>query len=166
MSLAAAWPAARGARRCAVTGNPIGEGELFFSALLEEGDSMARRDYAESAWAGVDRTALHSWWKNRPRAREERGKRRIAIDGDACHALFESLEDAAGRRERLLRHALALILLRKRAFRLEEIQRSPDGPVLRVFDRRAGRERRVEIMDADPGELAGVEADLIRLLER
>src|SRR5689334_22601085 len=52
----------RCSRRCYITGRELREGEICYSALVPDGLTVVRRDYATEAWEGPPEGAI-GWWK-------------------------------------------------------------------------------------------------------
>jgi hypothetical protein len=110
--------------RCAVTGRALIEGEEFYTALLESGETFVRRDYSVEAWTGPPEGAF-CFFKTRVPVREKRKK--LFVDNAVLVHFFERL---AGETEAVrvqFRFVLALILLRKRMLRYEGSSRG-EGP--------------------------------------
>ena len=76
-------------RRCAVTGRELQPGERFFSALVEEGHQVLRRDFSMEAWQGPPNGAF-SFWTGRVPTTLEKAKPRF--DDDLLEECFHRLE--------------------------------------------------------------------------
>ncbi len=162
--MAEEWHVARSSRTCAQSGAAIEAGQPFYSALVETDETFERKDYSPGAWPEVDKGAFFSYWKNKGGAAEAGGKR-PAIDFDRLLFFFDSLEDAEERQKRLFRYVLALILVRRRRLRLDDMSRTEQGDRLVVYDRRS--ERTVEVLapEATREELEQVQARLSQIFE-
>jgi len=157
------WQVAKSDRVCAATGRALEEGEVYFSALREEGESFLRADYAVDVWPAVDKTAFFSFWRTRVPAATE--KKRLIIDTEAFYAFFSSLEDPSERHRQVFRYLVALILTRKRVLRLDSIDKTPEGDVLVLFDRRAEKEARVFCPEVSEEQLAEAQENLNQIFE-
>lgn len=115
--------------RCSVTGRELVEGEQFYSALFEEGDSFRRADFCLEAWTGPP-DGCFCFFRTRVPIRQK--KKRMFIDDEALMAFFTRLagEDEAVRVQ--FRFVLALLLMRKRLLRYEGSTRGPAGDVWRM----------------------------------
>lgn len=166
MSAGNDWSVGRSTRRCAATGGIISEGEAYYAALAEENERFVRRDFSAAAWPTVDRSTLFSWWKTKlTPADPDKKRKRLVIDIEAFYAFFRELEEAVEPRRRLFRYILALILVRKRALRLDDIAKTPDGDLLLVYDRRAEKTLKIPAPETTTDDIADVEAELARLFE-
>ena len=102
--------------RCAQTGDPLAEGDEFYTVLFEDGDSFRRVDYAVAAWTGVpDGAFCH--FKSRVPVKEKR--KRLLVDNDVLANFFVRLADETEEVRVQFRFVLALILMRKRLVRYE-----------------------------------------------
>lgn len=146
--MAEAWRIARSTRTCALTGATIEAETPFYSALVEQDDMFARQDYSTEAWPGVDKSGFFSYWKNK--GMTDSPEKKQPIDYDRLLAFFDSLESASEPSKCLLRYVLALILVRRRLLRLDDMSRVEDGDRIVVFDRRNGG-RTMEIITPEAG---------------
>lgn len=121
-------------RRCTKTGRELREGERFVSALREQGGSLIREDYALDAWNSLESPGeCLAFWQGRVQANKT--PRKPVIDDDLlleCFSRLEGQEEPGRVRFRLV---LALLLLRRRRFRLEtrETQREDQAQEVLVF---------------------------------
>lgn len=173
----------KGRRVCAVSGRAFAEGEQYFSAIKETNDGFARSDYAPEVWETLDKTGFVSFWRGKIPTENERKKNRLIIDTEAFYQFFLGLlpageggsawaaaaegenavpENASGRE--IFRYLLALILVRKRVLRLDEIEKSPEGEALILFDTRAKTEYRIPVHPGSEAELAAAQEELNKLL--
>lgn len=161
--MAEAWHIARSTRTCAGTGEAIPAGAPFFSALIEGEESFERKDFLPAAWPEADKSAFFSYWKNK--GSEVKEEKKQAVDYDRLLAFYDSLENAEEPQKRLFRYVLALILVRRRRLRLEDMGRTDDGDRLVVYDRRRGKTVEITAPEASREELAAVQAKLNELFE-
>lgn len=107
-------------RRCAATERELLPGEEYFSVLMPgdlatNREGVERADYSLPAWTGPPAEAL-GWWKSRlPNGKN--GKPKLAPN-EVLLALFDQWAEEPERVE--ARYVLALLLVRRRIFRLEE----------------------------------------------
>ena len=136
------WRIPRRTRVCARTGENLDVRRPFYSALVEKSgpvraeDIFERLDFSAEAWPGVDKAAFLSFWRNK--GKETESGRPAAIDYDRLQDFFDRLEGAPEPGRRLFRYVLALILVRRRRLRLEGMVSTPEGDLLRLYDRRDG----------------------------
>lgn len=145
--MAEAWHIGRCTRTCAGSGRPIEPGQPFYSALIDKDDSFERRDYSADVWAEVDKGEFFSYWKNKGLQTADRTP---PMDYDRLLAFFDGLEGAEEPGKRLFRYVLALVLVRRRRLRLDDMSRTPEGDRLVVWDRRNGG-RTLEILAPEAG---------------
>jgi hypothetical protein len=103
-------------RRCAVTGRELQPGERYFAALIEAGDQFARRDYSAEAWQGPPAGAF-SFWCGRVPPPEEKARPRF--DDDLLVECFHRLDGQTDPGRVNFRYVVALLLVRRRRFKLE-----------------------------------------------
>ncbi|HKB15366.1 MAG TPA: hypothetical protein VKF62_04840 [Planctomycetota bacterium] len=115
------WKIARRARACASCGRGFAEGEAHFSLLRLEG-AIVRLDRCAACFQGAPASPAEFYWKTRF-ARDPR--RRLAIDVEALREAFTRMPATGS--DPGLRYLLALLLTRKRVFRLLETRRGEGG---------------------------------------
>ena len=97
--------------------------ERYFSVLLDEGSKFVRKDYGAEVWQGPPADAF-SFWAGRVPAADSR--RRPPIDDDMLLECFQRLEGRTEPAGENFRFVLALLLMRRKRFKLEEA-RNEDG---------------------------------------
>jgi hypothetical protein len=148
-------------RRCAVTGRELQPGERFYTALIEEGDHLLRRDYGSDSWRGPPEGAFAFWSGRVPPAEEARRPR---IDDDLLVSCFHRLEGQTEPSRVSFRYVVALLLMRRKRFRFEEARSEAGREVLRL---RCVRTREVHEV-VNPGltevELGAVQEEVFKVL--
>ncbi len=163
--MSAHWKLSRPARVCAATERELAEGETIYSALRETPEGLVRSDYAADAWPEVDRDGVLGFWRTQVPSTEKRS-RRLVIDVEAFYTVFSQIpEDETRRLRQLFRYILALILVRKRVLRLEEIEKAPDAETLHLYDNRAKTSVRVVSPEATAEETQQVQEQLNEIFE-
>ena len=157
------WQVAKPTRQCAASGRDLEEGEIYYSALKEEGEEFMRLDYSADAWPEMDKTPFFSFWRSR--VPPENVKKRLVIDVEAFYTFFCNLDDPAEPHRILFRYLVALILTRKRVLRLDEIEKGPDGEALLLYDRRAEKQVAVACPEADVEQLTDAQEQLNQIFE-
>jgi hypothetical protein len=154
-------------KRCHATGRELRPGEWYVSALVETPAGLERRDYAPEAWSAPD--GLIGFWKGRLPDAPRRDDRPKPLSTETIRLLFDQQREAAERGDeqaRQLRFVLALWLIRRKALKLQGVERdeadeflvvrpSRGKDLIRVLDPRLSEER-----------LRDVEERLRLLLER
>jgi hypothetical protein len=114
-------------RCCATTGRALQAGERFYTALLEEGGKFIRKDYSCEAWQGPPEGTF-SFWSGRVPARDE--NRRPRIDDDLLVDCFQRLEGQTEPGRLNFRYVVALLLMRRKRFKFEEVRTEGGQEVL------------------------------------
>ncbi len=159
------WKVNKSQRRCAVTARVLEVGETFFSALKEEGESFVRYDYSEAAWNDLGKEEFFSYWKTHIPSKDQQRKNKLKIDSEAFYTFFSNLHRQTKPKNQLFLYLLGLILIRKRILRLEEIEKSPDGEGLIIYDTRSKEEIRIAVPEVTEAALAGARQELEDIFE-
>jgi len=104
----------RSSRRCASTDLPLEPGDVCYSVLELRGADVIRKDFSSAAWTDPPREAF-AWW--RTRIPEPAAKKIKLAPNDVLLELFDQLADDPAHHD--MRYVLALLLVRRRVFRLE-----------------------------------------------
>jgi hypothetical protein len=149
-------------RRCVVTGRELRPGEKYHSALVDEGGRFARRDYGPESWAGPPSEAIAHWAGRVPKDGE--AARRPPIDDELLVECFHRLDGAAEPAQVHFRYVVALLLMRRKRFKFEDVNKDGAGETLALRDTRTGERHRV----ADPGlteaAMAAVQDEVFQVL--
>ena len=121
------WDVKRGEQKCAKCSHGFAEQEEYFSALYDEERQFIRRDFCGDCWGGQEKDAMFSFWKTRVPAKEQERK---LVDDEIIMNFFMRLEGEADATKRNFRYVLALLLMRKRILKLEDIRYDDDGEAL------------------------------------
>src|SRR5215469_15565413 len=142
-------------RRCAASGRELQDGEEFYSALLAERGQVRRTDYAAEHWTGPPESTL-AWWRSRMPTRE--AKRGQLAPNEVLLQLFAELEHVPEKAD--MRYVLALLLVRRRVLREEEVEHDETGgEVMRVYSPRDENTYRVDVMVPDEGRREEIQAE-------
>ncbi|HEY1380798.1 MAG TPA: hypothetical protein VGF55_28610 [Gemmataceae bacterium] len=149
-------------RRCHVTGRELRPGEKYVTALLDEAGRFVRRDFAPDAWAGPPPNAVGHWTARVPRDGE--APKRPPIDDDLLAECFHRLDGATDPDRVQFRYVVALLLMRRKRFKFEDVTKDVAGETLLLRDARTGDRHAV----ADPGlteaAMAAVQDEVFRVL--
>lgn len=150
----------RCSRRCCRTDQALKPGDTFYSALVAEGAEVVRRDYCEQAWQGPPDGTI-GWWKSV--VVEPESTRMRWAPNDVIFHCFEQLEERAAQPD--MRYVLALLMIRRRIMRLEEIESDERGnEVLAMFCPRDEREYRVAVVVPTGERVQVIQHELANLL--
>jgi hypothetical protein len=151
----------RSARCCSATGREFAPGEEFYSVLVAEGADLRRYDYAVEVWQGPPSGAV-GWWKSQVPDRHAAGGR--GAPNDVLLGFFEELAEQPDRQD--MRYVLALLLVRRRVFRLEDERRDADGrDILVLYCPRRDSTCEIPAVAPNPERTEQIQQELARLLE-
>lgn len=114
------YPIQAHTRICAATGRALHAGDKYFSVVLDQDGQLIRRDYAADAWPGAPPDAVAFWTGRVPAVNQ---KRRLSFDEDLLMECFERLADDADASRTRFRYVVALLLLRRKRLRFEDVHR-------------------------------------------
>ena len=105
-------------RRCAATDHSFQAGEVFFSVLRMTDQGVCREDYCQQAWE--ERTEPEqgkdlAWWQSRMATTD--GSQAKLAPNEVLLGLFDQWADCPDRAD--ARYVLALLLIRRKLFRLD-----------------------------------------------
>lgn len=160
------WEIGRGQRACAVTGRVFQEGEEYYSALREHGESFSRVDYSPEAWTALeDKSPFFSFWRTKLQASDGKRKNKLVINVEAFYSFFRSLDGDEKQGRRVFRYLVALLLVRKRTLRLDGIEKSPEGETLLLHDMKIKEDCTVDVPAATEEELTAAQEELNQIFE-
>ncbi len=147
-------------RRCATTDRELQPGETFYSVLQVEGADVVRSDYCDEAWQGPPDEAL-GWWKSQmptPSA-----KKLHWAPNDVMLHYFEQLENQPQKQD--VRYVLALLMIRRRVFRLEDTEDlGDDRELMVIFCPRNENEYKVLVVPPTEERINDIQKELAELL--
>jgi len=166
------WEIQKSNTKCSGCEKQFEQGEEYHSALYDEGEQFSRKDFCGECWTNIRPEEAFSFWKTRVPTREE--QRKLLVDDDVLLEFFLRLtaeqsqpadaEETAAQHKVNFRYILALVLMRKRILRFEDIIRE-DGKEYLVL--RYPREK-TDFKVLDPGlaeeEIETVKDDLSQIL--
>jgi hypothetical protein len=116
-------------RRCASTGRELLPGERYYTALVEEGDRLLRKDYSTEAWHGPPAGTFGFWSGQVPPADLARRPR---IDDEMVLDCFQRLQGQEEPSRVSFRYVLALLLMRRKRLKFEEARTDGANEILRL----------------------------------
>jgi len=145
----------RSGKRCSVTDRAFAPGESYVSALIEVDDDLERRDFCLAEWAEPPEDCV-GWWKTQvPEATE--GRVFWAPD-EVLLSYFDHLHELPDRQD--VAYVMALLMVRKKLFSLEEFVDSPSGQRMVVLNRREKQTLEVDVVELPPDRLAKIQHEL------
>lgn len=155
------WEVEATGGHCVVTGRRLEEGEVFYSALFEEGEGFRRCDYSLDSWNGPpDGSYCH--FKSRVPIKQKRKK--LLVDNEILVSFFLRLGDEIEPARLQFRFVLALILMRKRLLRYEGSTVEGGREVWRMVLATAHTEHQVTNPHLTDEQIAGVSSQLSSIL--
>lgn len=155
-------------RRCAATDRPLSPGEAYVSVLKREEGKVFRLDFAHDAWQGPGEDAI-AWWRARIPESESSSKK--LAPNEVLLRLFDEWADQPERRD--ARYVLALLLIRRRVFRIAASGLGLGGTAEREEQPRdrlrvdcPARQESYDVLVTPPGpdRAAAIQAELNELL--
>ncbi len=148
-------------RQCSVTGRELQEGEEFYSALIAEGADVQRVDYSKEAWEGPPEGAL-GWWKSQMPTKASRRAR--MAPNEVLLDLFHELEHNPEQQD--MCYVLALLLIRRRLFRLEDPEEETEvaAETMIVFCPREEATYKIHVTEPDEARVVELQDQLANLL--
>jgi hypothetical protein len=148
-------------RRCAATGRELRPGEKVHSVLLEAQGKFVRQDFGHEGWVGPPEGAVAHWMGKVPAQDEPRKPR---IDDELLLDCFRRLEGAAEPDRVKFRYVVALLLMRRRRLKFEEVRTENGQEVLRLRDPRGRDVHPVVNPRLTDEETAAVQEEVFKVL--
>ncbi len=149
------------ARLCARSGRELKPGEKFFSVLLETAGELARQDYAADAWPGPPEGAI-AWWCGRIPAAGQ--PQRPVINDEWLVDCFSHLTDATEPGKRNFRYVVALLLMRRKRLKFEDVRKRDGEEYLLLRDARTRAVHEVLDPRLNEAEITTVQDEVFRVL--
>lgn len=158
------WNIAKSNQTCQLCEAKFGVGASYFSAIFVRAEGFERRDFCLSCFQDRRPENVYSYWKTAvPDAEEEDA--RPKVDLDSVLDFFRRLDGDADAKRIAFRYVLALMLTRKKVFKLDGSERREDGSEVLVFAARKGGEKHAVVQpDIDENEIGAVSEELGQLL--
>jgi hypothetical protein len=151
------------ARTCAATGRELKPGDRFFAVLRDDGGKLVRTDTAADAWAGPPEGAIAYWAGKVPAAAEK--PRKPVVNDDVLLDAFDRLAGTADPDGRNFRYVAALLLMRRKRFKFEDVFHDEAGnDVMLVRDAGGGAVHQVIDPRLSDDQIAAVQAEVFRVL--
>ncbi len=155
------WEIKSAAGCCTLTGRRLEEGEEFYSALFEDGESFRRCDFGVDAWTGPPEGS-YCHFKSRVPVKAKRKK--LLVDNEMLIGFFQRLADETDPLRLQFRFVLALILMRKRLLRYESTENVDGMEIWRMVLATDRSEHRVVNPRLTDEQIEGVSSQLTAIL--
>ena len=161
------WNIAKSQYRCTNCDREFAEEDPYYSVLFDTGAGFERKDFCPRCWAAPDnqdRDRTFSFWKTEvPRA--DRPKK-IFVDDAVIFDFFERLAPEEGQSlKRNFRYILALMLMRKKILKFNDVVRENDKEYLVLRRSRTKEEHRVLNPELTDEQMEQVKNELKQILE-
>ena len=141
-------------RRCAASDRELAAGEVFYSALIADGAEVLRQDFSEDQWKGPPEKSL-GWWKSE--VPDPKANRLHWAPNDVMLHYFRELQNQDHKRD--VAYILALLMLRRRIFKLEASETTPEGhEVMMMYCPRAEEEYQVLVCHPTESQAAAIQS--------
>ena len=148
-------------RVCSVTGQVLDAGMRFYAVLIEEDGKFVRKDYAASAWQGPPPEAI-AFWMGRVPASDQ--PRKPTFNDDLLLDCFHHLEGATEPNRIHFRYVVALLLMRRKRLKFEDMTREGEATALIVRDIKTRKRHLVADPRLSEDEIAAVQDEVFRVL--
>ena len=149
-------------RVCAATGRELKPGDRFHAVLLEQAGKLVRIDYGAEVWPGSPPNAI-AHWSGRVSAADK--PRKPVVNDEALLACFDRLKDSTDTDGMNFRYVVALLLMRRKRFRFEDVIRDSAGrDVLLLKDTKGGSVLQVTDPRLTDDQIATVQSEVFRVL--
>jgi hypothetical protein len=147
-------------RRCCKTNQEFKPGDVYYSALIEDGEQFVRMDFSARAWEGPPPGAI-GWWRCQMAAQNPN-----RVYWAPNSVLLDYFGKLALRPEKAeLYYLMALVLMRKKLLQLVENRRQEDGTAeLLVNSARNKQDYRVPVCEPAPQRLQELQTELCEQL--
>ena len=149
-------------RQCAATGRELRPGDRFYGVLVEEGGKFTRKDYSADSWTGPPPGHV-AYWSGRVPAADK--PRKPVINDEVLLDCFDRLKESTDPDGQNFRYVAALLLMRRKRFRFEDVFRDASGnDVLLLRDARGGAVHQVTDPRLSDEQITAVQAEVFRVL--
>jgi hypothetical protein len=155
------YPILNHARICATTGRPLVAGEKYCSALFDESGQFVRKDYSAAGWPGQPENAIAFWTGKVP---DQHQKRRLTFDGDLLMECFGRLAEDADPNKVSFRYVVALLLLRRKQLRFNDVRRDCGQEFLQLECPKTGSAFEVLDPHLSEADMARVQEEVVKVL--
>ncbi len=152
----------KSSRRCYDSDRILAPGERYYSAIIQKGGELIRRDYSSEKWQGPT-TETIGWWVARI-ADKKNAKTKLAPTQILLDTLQSFLE-TPGKSQ--IAYLLAVLLLRKRVLVSEDSHHTSSEESTTTLDLHSASSDQqflVPVVEIDPAESKSIQAEILELL--
>jgi hypothetical protein len=155
------YPILNHTRVCATTGRPLIPGEKYCSALFDESGQFVRKDYSAAGWPGPPNDAFAFWTGKVP---DQHQKRRLTFDAELLMECFVRLAEETDPNKVHFRYVVALLLLRRKQLRFEDVRREDGQEFLQLKCPKTGSAFEVLDPHLSEADIARVQEEVVKVL--
>lgn len=148
-------------RVCAATGRALIPGDRFHAVLTERDGKLVRTDYGDGAWPGAAPDAIAHWTGRVP---SDDKPRKPIVNDDVLTGCFERLKDSTDADGLNFRYVAALLLMRRKRLRFEDVMHDGDREIMILKDVKGGAVHQVSDPRLSEEQIAAVQTELFRVL--
>jgi len=148
-------------RVCSATGRELRPGEVVYSVLADEAGRFVRKDFAADAWSGPPAGSFGYWRSQVPVSDTNH---RPPIDDELLLECLHRLDGVIDSDKVKFRYVVALLLMRRKRLRFEDVINEPSGEILILRCIRTGEQFRVTDAGLTAGEIDSVQEEVFRVL--
>jgi hypothetical protein len=148
-------------RRCAATNKELAPGSKFYTVLFDRDGKFVREDYSSEAWHGPPPGAFSFWSGRVPAAAQ--GKQ-LRLDDEMLLDCFTRLQGETESGRVNFRFVLALLLMRRKRFKFEQVRREGEQEFLQLRCARSGVRHDVLHPRLGEEEMAAVQEEVLKVL--
>ncbi len=148
-------------RVCCVTGQPLTPGTQYVGVLFERDGQLIREDTHRTAWVGPPEGAIAYWFGKVPTAIQSR---KPVVNEALLFDCFDHLSESDIPAKRNFRYVVALLLMRKKKLKFEDVRVTDEGDVLILKDTRTGQQVAVHDPHLSEAEMASVQDEVFTVL--
>lgn len=130
------------AKQCTATGRVLKPGDAFYTALTDEAGQFVRKDYAREAWNEPPPGTI-AWWAGK--IPEGGAPPKPTINDALLVDCLEHLTDTVEPDRLNFRYVVALLLMRRKRLRFDDLKKTGDREVMILRDMKTNR--RHEVLD-------------------
>jgi len=147
-------------RVCAETESEFKPGDIFYAYLIRDGGETVRRDVSAEAWNGPPEDCI-AWWKSC--VPDLKSKKLNWAPNDVMLHYFHETDDKPAELD--IRYVLALLLIRRRIFKLEDTTEDEQlGEALVCYCSKNETEYTVPVVKISPERSVEIQSLLSQLM--
>lgn len=154
------WEIDRATSHCVKCEKQFQEEQEYFSCLLDEQGRFVRRDFCPECWDGT--AEAFSFWKTRVPPKDE--PKKIFLDDSVLVDFFQRLQDEEAADRVQFRYIVALMLMRKKILKFQDIAHEGGQEFLVLKLRGDGTIHRVRDPQLSDEQLDDVKEQVTQLL--